>query len=170
LKVTVVMDNSVPVMPKHPFMGENGFSLLLEVDGKRLLFDTGYSQALLHNLSLLNVHPSQVDSIILSHGHTDHTGGLYHILRYGSKEYPLYAHPGIFSPRYTVSGDRRVYVGIPYSKEQLSSLGVKWQLGEKPVEVVPGLWFSGQIPRRTSYETGDKHLIAICGDGCECTD
>jgi len=169
MKATVVMDNSVPTNQRIPFRGEHGFSLLLEHESKKILFDTGQTAAVVHNLSLLHVQPSEIDALVLSHGHYDHTGGLYHLLQHGRKRYPLYAHSDIFTPRFSVTKDSRHFAGIPYVKVQLTTLGVDWQLGTKPREIAPNLWFSGQIPRRTDFETGDTRLVTCCDDG-DCPD
>lgn len=164
MKATVVMDNSVPTNQRIPFRGEHGFSLLLEHESKKILFDTGQTAAVVHNLSLLHVQPSEIDALVLSHGHYDHTGGLYHLLQHGRKRYPLYAHSDIFTPRFSVTKDSRHFVGMPYVKDQFTTLGVEWQLGKEPRELAPNLWFSGQIPRRTDFEPGDTRLVTCCGD------
>jgi 7,8-dihydropterin-6-yl-methyl-4-(beta-D-ribofuranosyl)aminobenzene 5'-phosphate synthase len=169
MKVTVVMDNSVPINLRSPFRAEHGFSLLLEHGSQKILFDTGQTAAVLHNLSLLKVHPGEIDALVLSHGHYDHSGGLYHVLQQGRKRYPLYAHSDIFVPRFSVTKDSRTFVGIPYVKDQLTALGADWQLSKEPRQIAPNLWFSGQIPRRTDYETGDTRLVTCCND-CDCQD
>ncbi|MDR3565706.1 MAG: MBL fold metallo-hydrolase [Negativicutes bacterium] len=170
MKVTVVMDNAVPTNLRSPFRAEHGFSLLLEHESMKILFDSGQTAAVVHNLSLLNVQPSEIDALVLSHGHYDHSGGLYHILQHGRKRYPLYAHSDIFQPRFSVTKDSRHYAGIPYVKDVLTTLGVDWQLGKEPREIASGLWFSGQIPRKTDFETGDQRLVKCDGGGCDCPD
>ena len=170
MKVTVIVDNTVPINQRIPFRGEHGFSLMLEHEARKILFDTGQTDAVIHNLTLLKVHPSEFDAIVVSHGHYDHTGGLFHILQNGRKRYPLYAHSDIFSPRFSVTPDSRHYVGIPYTKDQLTTLGADWQLGREPREIAPNLWFSGQIPRNTDYEAGDKRLVTCCDGTADCPD
>ena len=76
MKLTVVMDNMVPFGASKPFVGEHGYSLLIETAGKRVLLDAGQSEAVVRNLSLLGVHPDELDAIVISHGHFDHAGGL----------------------------------------------------------------------------------------------
>lgn len=170
MKITVVVDNTVPINAKRHFLVEHGYSLLIEYEGKKILFDTGQSQVVVHNLSLLGTSPTELDALVLSHGHYDHAGGLLHVLQHRHKRLPLYAHSDIFSPHFSVSGGIRHFVGIPYQQEQLPSLGVDWQLGKSPREIFPELWFSGQIPRLTDYEVGDVKLVISCGDGCDCQD
>ena len=165
MKVTVVIENCVPPGLHGPFVGEHGLSLLIENEGKRILFDTGQSGAVVHNLSLLGVHPSSLDAIVLSHGHYDHVGGLMTILQHAAKPLPVYAHDDIFQTKLSV-GKTRHYVGIPFAKPQLTELGAQWILSKLPIEVLPGLWFSGQVPRQTDFELGDSRLLTAQSDGC----
>jgi 7,8-dihydropterin-6-yl-methyl-4-(beta-D-ribofuranosyl)aminobenzene 5'-phosphate synthase len=169
LKVTVVVDNSVPISTDSPFVGEHGYSLLIEVNSQRILLDAGQTNAVVHNLSLLGVHPNELDAIVLSHGHYDHAGGLAFLLQHRSKPVPIYAHRDIFQSRYSVGGEERRHIGIPNTKEELTALGAEWHLTVEPLEIAPGLLFSGQIPRHTAYEVGDKKLV-VAAEGCDCQD
>ena len=57
------------------YWGEHGLSYLIETADGRVLFDTGQTSAvLLHNMALLDVSPRDVDAVVLSHAHNDHTG------------------------------------------------------------------------------------------------
>jgi 7,8-dihydropterin-6-yl-methyl-4-(beta-D-ribofuranosyl)aminobenzene 5'-phosphate synthase len=59
-----------------------GFSCLIELDGKTVLFDTGGDgEILLYNMRVLNKDPKTIDMVVLSHIHGDHTGGLWSLLR-----------------------------------------------------------------------------------------
>jgi len=165
MKVTVVIDNAVPPSIRGPFVAEHGLSLLIENDGKRILFDTGQSGAVVNNLSLLGVHPASLDAVVLSHGHYDHVGGLMRVLQHAAKPMPVYAHPDIFQTRISTAGKRH-FIGIPFTEPQLSNLGAQWVLSKQPVEIIPGLWFSGEIPRQTDYEKGDTRLLTCESDGC----
>lgn len=170
MKVTVVVDNSVPIHTPHPFLGEHGLSLLLELDSCKLLLDAGQSSAVVHNLSLLGVHPEQLTALAISHGHYDHTGGIPHILRQRHNPIPIYAHSQIFTRRYAVSADSRRYIGVPFLQEESIGLGADWILTQEPLQIAPKLWFSGSMPRTTDFEQGDSKLV-ICGENdCDCQD
>jgi 7,8-dihydropterin-6-yl-methyl-4-(beta-D-ribofuranosyl)aminobenzene 5'-phosphate synthase len=81
LKITIVYDNSLHT----PGLTEGwGFSALIEYEGHTLLFDTGADgQALLNNMAALHINPLEIESVILSHNHSDHTGGLNALLATG---------------------------------------------------------------------------------------
>ena len=60
-----------------PLTGARGFSILIEADGERTLFDTGLrGRYLIHNLDHLGVDTNTVDRVVISHGHRAHVGGL----------------------------------------------------------------------------------------------
>ena len=63
-------------------IGEWGFSALVEADGHRILFDAGrYPETVLKNAQTLKVDLSDVNVVVLSHHHQDHTGGLMTLRR-----------------------------------------------------------------------------------------
>ena len=116
---------------------------------------------------LLGIHPRDLDAIILSHGHYDHTGGLPSVLNMAGKPLPIFSHPEIFKKRYAVADGKCRYIGIPFSSDYLASLGADFRPVEEATELLPNLWISGPVPRETSYENGDDRLV-IPEDGCEC--
>jgi len=167
LKITVVVDNNVPPGAKAPFRGEHGLAVLIETGTNRILFDAGPSDVVVHNLGLLGIHPRELDAIVLSHGHYDHTGGLAALLTMAAKKIPVFSHPDIFTPRYSVTGNNCRFVGIPFTREYLVRLGADFRSVEEPQELVPNLWISGPVPRETAYEEGDAHLVVADPD-CNC--
>ena len=80
MRITVVYDNEVK---RVGLRKGHGFSALIEDEGvPPLLFDTGADgPTLLHNMRELNIDPRDVETIVISHAHDDHTGGLSEILR-----------------------------------------------------------------------------------------
>ena len=73
MKLTITYDNEA----EEGFISGWGFSCLVETDDTTILFDTGWDGAvLLHNLKKLNIHPQKIDTVVLSHQHWDHAGGL----------------------------------------------------------------------------------------------
>lgn len=170
-KVTVVVDNGVLNGASAPFLGEHGLAMLLETSGTRLLLDTGQSSAVVHNLGLLGKPPASIDVVAISHGHYDHTGGLYPFLAQAKKTLPVYAHEAAFEVRYSISAGGRKFVGIPYRREQLAALGADFRMIRDPHEIAPGCFVSGEIPRTTPFETGDPHLVTHDAEiGCDCQD
>lgn len=156
-KITVLCENTAGV-PKG-VTGEWGLSLLLEAGERKILFDTGERGSLLNNADALKVDLKSVEALVISHGHYDHTGGMEAFLRRRGR-LPVYAHPGIFTLHYKSPGDP-VYIGIPFRQEALESLGANFIFTREPREIVPGLFFSGEIPRKTGFEKADESLFCV---------
>jgi 7,8-dihydropterin-6-yl-methyl-4-(beta-D-ribofuranosyl)aminobenzene 5'-phosphate synthase len=93
-----------------------GFSCLIELGEKTVLFDTGGDgEILLHNMRVLNKDPKTIDRIVLSHIHGDHTGGLWSLLREKStlKVYIPESFPQEFEQRVKKYGAEIVRVDAP---------------------------------------------------------
>lgn len=170
MKLTVVVDNMVSHSMPRPLRAEHGYALLIEIGGKKILLDAGQSDVAVHNLSLLGVHPDELDAIAISHGHYDHASGLIHVLKHRTKPVPVYGHSAIFTERYSVAGGKRRYIGISNSQEELETVGAQFCLSEKPQEIVDGLVFSGTVTKTTEYEEGDKKLVLLRENGEEVQD
>lgn len=155
-RITVLCDNTVG--PVTGTLGEHGFAALVEHPGGALLFDTGEGATLLANAQRMNKDLHRVETVILSHGHFDHTGGLLPLLRSCGPKRVL-AHPGLFAPRYRVKDTgEAIAIGIPYSEEYLLGRGARFDLSREPREVAAGILLSGEVLRRTDFESGDQGL------------
>jgi 7,8-dihydropterin-6-yl-methyl-4-(beta-D-ribofuranosyl)aminobenzene 5'-phosphate synthase len=106
LSLTVLVDNIT--LTDRYFTAEPGLSFFLETSGKKILFDTGYSDAFLANAGKMGINLRDLDYVVLSHGHLDHTGGLVpltsHLTEAKINSIPhkvpeLIAHPRCFYPR-----------------------------------------------------------------------
>ena len=78
IQITTLVEN---VVYGKGLQGEHGLSLLVEVRDRKVLFDTGASDLFIRNARLMGIDLREVDYLVLSHGHRDHTGGLHHFLR-----------------------------------------------------------------------------------------
>jgi 7,8-dihydropterin-6-yl-methyl-4-(beta-D-ribofuranosyl)aminobenzene 5'-phosphate synthase len=156
-KITCVVDNTV--QQGSPFWGEHGLSFRLQIDESCALFDTGHSESvLLHNLGLLGRCPRDASAVILSHAHLDHTGGLAAVLSQ-KPGLPLYANPDFFRPRFTFRSGEYKSIGLSLSQEELTRLA-DLHLNAEPVEILPGVWTTGEIVDRTEPEgRSSRHFV-----------
>lgn len=164
-RVRILCDNSAG--PLTGTLGEHGFAALVERDTESILFDTGGGHTLLHNAQRMNLDLRAVRQVILSHGHYDHAGGLWPLLQScGPKE--VLAHPGVFAPRYAIRDGIRRSIGIPYTEEFLTGLGASFSYSDAFREVAPGVFLTGEVPRRSVFEQGDANLFCDpCGSSSD---
>ncbi len=147
------------------FSAEHGLSLLLLIDGKKWLFDVGQTGVVLDNARGLGLDLKEIEGVILSHGHYDHTGGLLEVCRVtGGKA--IYAHPGVFRERWNVrKGNKPRSVGFPFKKKKIEKAGGRFVFNRETAEIGPGLYLSGAIPRVSDFERGDPFLVVEEGEG-----
>ncbi len=156
MQLAIICENTVgrPISA----CGEHGFACLVKTPAGTWLFDTGGGETLLANLTALEYDAHQIDGIILSHGHYDHCGGLLPLLKaVGSR--PVYAHSQIFDERFWQGEHERRDISLPYKRSDLESAGARFNFSDTFTELVPGLYFSGTIPRHNPLESGDPHLV-----------
>jgi len=112
------------------------------------------------NAVAMGIDLSRIDTIVLSHGHRDHTGGLPHILRLARKQVEVVAHPDIWAAKYVLRpGRKEEYIGIPFPREASESSGASFNLTREPVWISENIVTSGEIPMLAEYETIDPILF-----------
>ncbi len=90
---------------------EHGLSFYIETEKHRLLLDTGATDAFIHNAERLGVDLSAVDSVIISHGHYDHAGGVLP-LAHLNPHAPVYIHEKAFGDFYSIKNGTQKYIGM----------------------------------------------------------
>jgi len=141
-------------------LAEWGLGILVELDGLTVLLDSGESGSVVHNASELGIDLSTIDKIVLSHGHCDHTGGLRELLMAMRKHVEIIAHPDIWDAKYgKLPGEAEYrYIGMPFQREELESLGASFTLTGEPVWISDRIVTTGEIPLLTDYEKVDPNL------------
>jgi len=131
-------------------IGEWGFAAIVEVDGQRILFDTGARpETVLKNVREMKIDLSDVKDVILSHNHADHTAGLMTLRREFSRGNPAalsraHVGKGIFWNRPSNSGEANVMVKIKPEYEAGGGAFIEY---DGPKEILPGVWLTGPVPR-----------------------
>jgi len=151
LQITVLSDNTVT---GRTVRGEHGLCFHIEMGDRRLLFDTGQGLVLAENAQALSIDLGAVDTVVLSHGHYDHTGGLSTLMKAARDPVAIHAHPDALQAKYhcTASGARSIGIS-PASREALENPLAHLTLSREPEELAPGLWRTGEIPRHHAEET-----------------
>ncbi len=158
IRLTVLVENSVNT---RVLRAEHGLAIHVQVGRRQLLFDTGQSDLLVQNACNLKLDLRDVEAVVLSHGHYDHTGGLKAVSELAPRA-RFYLYPEALSPKFArqANGTSRVvgmaedYVKVVRDAAQT----VTWT--RSPTEVVDGIFVTGEIPRQNNFEdTGGKFFL-----------
>ena len=151
--------------------GEWGYAALVEVDGKRILFDTGANpDFVLKNAEALNIDLSNVQDVVISHFHGDHTGGLITLRKAMMVRNPaalshVYAGAGVFEPRFRAGGVPETEYDFAAVAKAYRETGGRITEVPGPTELAPGVWLTGPVPRlhnETNY--GKSILVKVDGN------
>ena len=156
-------------LPTETLIAEHGLSLLITVySGDRhhtILFDTGYNAfGVLHNLGQLDLDLDDLEAIVLSHGHMDHTGSLDQILQRINRPVSLVAHPQAFRPGRFLGRKAKGRLAFPQTLNQsrLEALGVDIRETALPAPLADGtVLVSGEVARVTSFEKGFPDAVMV---------
>ncbi len=176
--ISIIVDNNIdllmessdiakrfPMDPK-PFeklfpLGEHGFSAVIKVEREdkeaQILFDAGIShKGILHNLDALEFDLKDVQAIMLSHGHADHSMGLTGVVdRLGTHNMPMLLHPDAFLERKLIlpTGDEIEIPPPNVADFRRENIEVIEEVG--PSMLVDGMILvSGEVARTTEFEKG----------------
>jgi len=149
LKITVLST----MLADGDELGEWGFAALVEADGRRILFDTGdRTDLVLKNAKTLNIDLATVPELVLSHWHSDHTGGFLTLrrdvmTRAASALARAHVGEGIFLSRTGVPP------GVEFNqmvrlRPEYEQTGGTFMVHAKPIQIHPGVWLTGQVPRK----------------------
>ena len=161
IRLTTLCENT---SGKFGFTGEWGLSILAQTEGDTVLLDSGLSNSVLDNALEAGIDLSKIDKIIISHGHMDHTGGLRTLLKKIKKEVEIIAHPDIWDRKFAMIQEkgaetRYLYVGIPFCRDELESLGATFRLSRDPVWLNGYMVTTGEVPMATAFEKIDSHAL-----------
>ena len=158
-KLWVLADNNTLI--DHYFLGEPAASYYLEFEDLRILLDTGYSDVFLQNAEQLGIDLGHLTHIVLSHGHNDHTNGLWALAeRYDLTGIPIITHPQCLLPRWY--GEE--YIGPP--DRGVLPPGCAHRPSAEPLWLSPNCVFLGDVPVTHDFEQR-RPLGRILLDGQE---
>jgi 7,8-dihydropterin-6-yl-methyl-4-(beta-D-ribofuranosyl)aminobenzene 5'-phosphate synthase len=155
MNLTVLVDNNTLI--DRYLLAEPGLSLFIEVEGARVLFDTGYSDVFLRNAQKLGLDLANLDYLALSHGHEDHTWGLEPLVRLYTEleieKRPFHKPVVVAHPRTFVSvRDGGIPDSGPLFSEGKLAKHFTIRIGTQPLWLSPKLVYLGEIPRLNEFE------------------
>jgi len=176
-RITILYD----AFGNNPAMTKDwGYAALIEIGGKRILFDTGDNpEVLAHNAKAKGIDLSKLDFVVMSHRHGDHMGGMSYLLRvnpkvkiYAPKEnFGVYGFslPGSFYRQdSSLPPEQRYYDGRP---PQVMKFGSAWpeaniELIESSTEIMPGFHLIALVSDKTgTLELRELSLVIDTPDG-----
>ncbi len=105
---------------------EHGLSLYMVINGMKILFDTGKSGDFIKNAELLEIDLNNLDYVVLSHGHYDHTGGFKTLVDTVKNSYTLVVGKDFFNSKYgLLEGNTYKYLGNSFDKEYIHENNIK---------------------------------------------
>ena len=155
MNLTVLVDNNTFI--DQYFIGEPAVSYFIETEGKKILFDAGYSDAFMINAGKLGIDLLDLDMVVLSHGHLDHSWGLFHLVRFYSENLilgrqvrkpALVAHPAVFASRAFESVPE---IGSALKEDVLAKF-FDIHFTKEPYRLTDKLTFLGEIERLNDFE------------------
>lgn len=171
MKIVVLTDDNV--IENKKLLAEHGLCFYIEDSGKKILFDTGFSDVFIKNAIELGINLLDLDYIILSHGHYDHTWGLFHYLQfltssskkgYQYKKPTLITHPSTFLEKYE---DGEGEIGSIISLLKLKKF-FDVHLSTQPYNISQNLIYMGEIPRTNCFEANEPMgKVLINGEYCD---
>lgn len=153
------------------YYAQHGISFLIRVKETAhkswsILFDTGTDASpILHNAAIIGVDLDDIETILLSHCHYDHTGGLIEILGKIEKgRLPVVGHPQLFRDNLLVDPYIKQAGVSGDLKRKAGELGAMWTLTKDPLKLAQGVVTTGEIPveeRAEDEKTGTSNFYTV---------
>lgn len=151
IKIATLMENNTS---RSELYKEHGLSIYIQADDKCILFDTGQTDNYLKNAEKLNIDLSQLDYIVLSHSHYDHTGGLNALTEKGWIPDKLLVGNGFFNEKYkSVDNKELKYIGYPFKKSLMDMQNISIEeVSSDMVNLSENIMLFSNFQRKSDYE------------------
>ena len=157
MKWTVLSDNRTC---NDQLQTEHGLSILLETEHHRILLDTGASDVFIRNAEKIGIDLSMVDYVFISHGHSDHAGGLKHFMKINDKAKVIVSPDALkgrfFSKRRYLHSITTEWQNIP--QERLLTI-------KQSKSIDDDIFIIAHIPQIHAMPEGNQHLFIEKSDG-----
>ena len=157
MKWTVLTDNRA----KDPsFKTEHGLSILLETARYRILLDTGASDVFTRNAKRMGIDPGTVDYVFISHGHSDHAGGLRHFMEVNKRAKVIVSPKAVNGMFYSMRNDLHSITTV-----WPEGMGERFIMVDHTCEVADGIHVIAHIPQAHPMPKGNRHLFIRDAEG-----
>ena len=159
MKIVVLIEDKE--VGKKGLETEHGLSVYMEVDDKKILFDTGQSGKFIDNAKALDVDLKSLDYVLISHGHYDHSGGLKRLIGEIGTDIELFVGKDFFDNKYSLreSGDYK-YVGNPFDRSYLREKGIKTEYVDSDMlNITENLMVFTNFNRKEEFENNNQKMF-----------
>lgn len=156
MKVHILNNN---IVRKRGLLAEHGLSLLIEFNGKFILFDTGQTDVYVHNAKSMGHDLKQVENIILSHGHYDHCGGLEFFPFNNSPK--IYINNSAFFKKIGINSDGVTFrdIGIPWNINKETFNNSNFVFTKSYEQIDSGVYLLSGIQNYPSMDKLSENII-----------
>lgn len=163
LTLTALMDDKAA--HGSPCKEEHGLSVLVEFEGKRILFDCGQSGLFLENATALGLDLKGLDAVVLSHSHYDHAAGFRFLAQKGLAGAVLYTGTHFFEPKYAVKNDALRNLSAGFDRTFPEAQGIVHREIGHWEEILPGVHLISGFPRVFEFEKIPVRFVRQSGEG-----
>lgn len=157
MRIVTLIENLVY---KQGLTAEHGLSFYIETENRKILFDAGQSALFIQNAKTLGIDIREIDMVVISHGHYDHTGGLYAFLQ-ENKKATVYLKKEVFQQKY--HGNQR-FIGTSHIPEVLEGRIV---YVDTVTEIDKGIFIVPDIPVINPTDTSFNNFYIRTDKGFE---
>ncbi|MFK4785924.1 MBL fold metallo-hydrolase [Fusobacterium sp. MFO224] len=145
MKLKVLVDNNTYI--DEYYYGEPGVSYYIEDGKEKILLDVGYSDLYIRNAKKMGIDLNEVQKIVLSHSHNDHTGGLKDYFENYENRPEIIGCFGIFDEKYY----KNLKISCPMQEAEILER-TKVIYSNTPKKITKNIIFLGEIPRSNDFE------------------
>ncbi|MEI0538414.1 MBL fold metallo-hydrolase [Brachyspira pulli] len=159
VSVTVLMENSPAVNKSLKY--EHGLSLFIKTPKNKILFDFGSSDIFLYNAQRMDINLNDLDVVVCSHGHYDHSGGFADFVsKYKIKKF--ITGECFFEPKYRADDSKFAYIGNPFNKQLLLDNNIEHIECKDVYKIDDNCYVFSGFKRTTPYEEASSNFV--CGN------
>lgn len=141
------------------FISEHGLSLLIELDNKKILFDAGSTSNFLCNAKKLNIDLSNIDNLVLSHAHYDHTGGVIDFIKENNYKNNVFVGEGFKNNKYSKEDNEFIYKGIPFDIKDIKNINYV-----NDIKIMDNIYLLNNFKEFNNFEKIDDKFFVLDKD------
>ena len=150
MKITTLIENEAKA--GTGLCAEHGLSMLIEIDDRRFIFDTGATGAFLENAAVLGMPLHPLEAVVISHAHFDHSGGVTRLLADCPSAKKFVLGKGYFRQKYKRTPEGSRDIGTRFTEPQLLQAGAEILWVDGMARLSPHLWAVGNFARTSGFE------------------